>query len=93
MLLYRRGSNINFGSLGLKTLSNNLPACRFAVVIPKKVVKSIVRRNRLRRVIFDEIGKNEPKTKPGRDIIVRLFKEPDSEKTLRELVKKGINQC
>jgi len=86
-LLYKKGRSKNFGFLGLKFLPNGLPLSRFAVVIPQAVVKKVVQRNRLRRLIFEEIGTLSP---AGLDYLVRLYHLPPDEKTLRQKVQEAF---
>lgn len=87
-VIYKKGQGRNFGDFGLKFLENRAACPRFAVVVPQKVVKYAVERNRLRRVIFDELAKvvASPQT-ISRDYIIRLYK-PIDEKLLRQEINK-----
>ena len=82
--IYKKGKGQNFGFLGVKRVSNNQSFSRFAVVVPKAIIKLASDRNRLRRVMFEELAQNEI---AGKDFIVRLFKAPRDEKILRAKVK------
>ncbi|MFA7193658.1 MAG: ribonuclease P protein component [Candidatus Paceibacterota bacterium] len=66
------GRNINAGGFYLKTLNND--SLRFAVAIPKKVVKSAIKRHLLKRRIFNIIKENKDLF-PVADYIVFTNKE------------------
>jgi len=53
--LWRLGRSSYGPNLGLKTLVNNLPLSRFAVLVSKKVSKRAVVRNRLKRQLREII--------------------------------------
>lgn len=46
---------------------------RFAVVISKKVLKSAVRRNRVRRRVYEVIRLELPKLRPAHDMALMIF--------------------
>lgn len=46
---------------------------RFSVVISKKILKSAVRRNRVRRRLYEVIRQELPKLQANRDIVVMVF--------------------
>jgi ribonuclease P protein component len=87
-LIYKKGRGKNFGTLGVKYLVSNNQFSRFAVVIPAKVVKLAVDRNRLRRITYDEIAKILPGKTASCDYIVRFYQKPADEKVLREVLQK-----
>jgi len=84
-ILYRKGKSNNFGNFSVKSYPNNLEYPRFSVVIPKSLEKKVTVRNRLRRIIFDELAKVlKGKTN---DYLIRLFKiEPEAH--IRGQIKK-----
>lgn len=88
-LVIQKGRGQNFGLFGLKFLKNNLDFNRYAVVVAKKVASKATVRNRLRRVIFNELA---DVSKPGFDCIVRLYRLPEDEKILRLAVAKSIQE-
>jgi len=89
--IYQRGRSRNFGLLGVKFLANRLTFARFAVVIPQKVVKEAVKRNRLRRGIFDEIGRTLKEIQTRNiDLIIRLYRPPEDEKILRTKIREVL---
>ena len=46
---------------------------RFSVIISKKIVKSAVSRNRIRRRLFEIIRLNLKNIKPGTDMVIIVF--------------------
>ncbi len=53
--VYRHGETIHNANLGLIFMPNQRRMRRFAVVVSKKVLKSAVGRNRIRRRIYEAI--------------------------------------
>lgn len=84
-IIYKKGRGRNFDILGVKFLENRVSHPRFAIVIPKKVVKLATGRNRLRRVMFDEISAliKDQKFAQTRDYIIRLYRDEPDTKNLR----------
>lgn len=93
-LCYQKGKSQSWRMLGLKTSPNGLDFCRFAVIIPQKVIKKIVERNRLRRVIFSELEqrKSAPNNR-GYDVLIRLFEPPTNEEILRKKIQRVLGEC
>lgn len=59
--VYAKGKSIRSDSLTLKYLRNQKHAdFRVAVVVSKKVSKSAVKRNRIRRRIYEVVRKHQP---------------------------------
>jgi len=79
-LIYKKGRGKRLGEIGIKFLANNESISRYSVIIPKTVVKKVTERNRLRRIIFDELARVKPfdsaQGGPAKhsDVIVRLFR-------------------
>lgn len=72
--LYRNGSRSRNRDLGLHYINNsNRVHSRFAVVISKKIYKSAVKRNRLRRRIFEIIRLELDHIKSPYDYIITVF--------------------
>jgi ribonuclease P protein component len=87
-LIYKKGSGKREGVMGIKFLSNNESFSRYSVIIPKAVVKKVTERNRLRRIIFDELSRLKPAQ--NADTIVRVFRIADEttlRKNTRDLIK------
>lgn len=72
--LYRNGYTVRNRSLLLKYVENKHRAnSRVAIVVGKKVAKSAVTRNRIRRRIFEIVRKHLPNIKPHHDISLTVF--------------------
>lgn len=91
--VYRNGQAIRSHFLTIKTVVNpRRKHSRFAVVISKKVLKSAVGRNRIRRRIYEVIRNELPNFQSANDVVVLVFSSelismPASElsETLRQL--------
>lgn len=53
----KKGKPQNFPKFSLKSLENEIGFNRWAVVVPKKISKSAVVRNALRRKLYNIVGK------------------------------------
>jgi len=82
-----------FGDLGIKYIANRLGYSRFAIVVPVKVEKSVVRRNRLRRIVYDELAKFTIENPKSGDFMTRFFKVPADEKIIRKKVDEALIIC
>lgn len=72
--VYKNGEAIRSRLITLKYVHNpHRGHSRFAVVISKKVLKSAVRRNRVRRRIYEVIRLELPKMKPAHDLAIMVF--------------------
>lgn len=69
--VYRRGRSFRAPYIAVKYADNKKGSPRFAVVVSKKVDKSAVVRNRIRRRIYEQVRKSQPKT--GVDIVITVF--------------------
>lgn len=74
--VYRRGRNIRGPLVGLKFAQRgpNRPY-RVAVVVSRKVSKSAVVRNRIRRRIYELVRRGEATINPGTDLVFTVFDE------------------
>ena len=69
--VYRNGKTIHSHICKIKYVGNpRLKNPRFAVVVSKKVHKSAVGRNRIRRRFYEAIRNQAEHIKPGQDIVV-----------------------
>lgn len=69
--VYRNGKTVHSHVCKIKYTSNpRLKNSRFAVVVSKKVHKSAVGRNRIRRRFYEAIRSQISHIKPGQDIVV-----------------------
>lgn len=71
--VYQKGKTIRSPKLSLVFIPNSRGFTRFAVVISKKVLKSAVDRNRVRRRIYETIRKNFEFIPPKTDYIFVVF--------------------
>ena len=72
--VYKNGQTVRSSLAALKYIQNPYRKnSRFAVVISKKVLKSAVRRNRVRRRIYEIIRRELPNLKNSQDIAVIVF--------------------
>ena len=92
--VYQKGKTVRAAKMSLVFVPNLKGCTRVAVVVSKKVEKTAVGRNRIRRRIYEVIRKNfelVPKATDyvfvvfSRDVLTMPFKE--LEKTLGELVE------
>jgi len=92
--LFHKGQVVRGKDLSLKYLQTDRPTSRVAVVISKKVAKSAVVRNRIRRRVYEIIRLKFPEFKGSYDISVGIFSSElakipagELEKQVRELLK------
>jgi ribonuclease P protein component len=76
--VYRRGRTTRVNTLLFRSILNNLDTSRIGVVVSRKVAKSSVRRNRLRRQVREFWEKLGERKRPGLDIIVTVIKDQES---------------
>lgn len=84
-LIHKRGRRLNAEGIGIKCLNNQLGYSRFAVNVPVNVSKKATDRNRLRRIIYDEIAKAKPTG--AVDCLIGIFRK-DDEVSIRQKIKK-----
>ena len=83
--VYKKGRSVRHGQLSLKFVANNRPESRFGVVVAKKVDKRAVKRNRIRRRIYEVLRKNWDGVSPGVDVLVTVFDKEVAAKPAAEL--------
>lgn len=89
--IYSNGKTIRGGQIGVKFLSKGTDKpYRLAVVVSKKVHKSAVSRNRVRRKIYEAVRTSANQPKNGTDIILTIFSDQIVEMPSDKL-KKIIN--
>ena len=72
--LYKNGTAVRSSLVTVKYIENTRRKnSRFTIVISKKIIKSAVRRNRLRRRIYENIRLELPTLKDNRDVAVMVF--------------------
>lgn len=70
--VYRRGQYAGTAELAIKVLKTNLPVSRAVIVVPKKISKKAVERNRLRRQLAEKLAANWQTVPAGYDIVVNV---------------------
>lgn len=72
--VYKNGEAVRSRLITIKHVVNpHRDHSRFAVVVSKKVLKSAVRRNRVRRRLYEIIRHELPLLKPASDVAVMVF--------------------
>lgn len=72
--LYKNGEAIRSHLITLKYIHNpKRKTSRFTVVVGKKVIKSAVRRNSIRRRVYEIVRLEEPTLKSGHDMALMVF--------------------
>lgn len=95
--VYRNGQTVRGQLCSLKYIVNDRrDTYRLAVVVSKKVNKSAVARNRIRRRVYETFRQYEPKITRPYDIVFTVFNEqladlPPNE--LNELVRGQLKQA
>ena len=72
--VYKNGQAVRSHFMTIKTVkSSRRKHSRFAIVISKKVLKSAVGRNRVRRRIYEVVRSELPKISSPHDVVVMVF--------------------
>lgn len=94
--VYRNGSSVRSKPMNLKYLENKKKTNRVAVVVSKKVHKSAVVRNRIRRRVYEVVRRCWDDTKQGNDLVFMVYDyklaKADHEEvksTIEDLLKKA----
>ena len=97
--VYRHGKSVHTTNLALICMSNQRGMRRFAVVVSKKVLKSAVGRNRIRRRVYEAIRLEDPECFSPMDGIFTVHsasfaKMPfrELQNTVHELLERGIDE-
>lgn len=88
--IYKKGQRLNKDFLLTRYISNTAKSSRFAVVIPKSVVKGSVGRSRLKRKTHEALQEFRVLLKQNYDIILSFRKIPD-EKIIAPVVKEILS--
>lgn len=95
--LFKNGKSVRSPHITIRYSHNpRRKTNRFAVIISKKVIKSAVRRNRVRRRLFEIIRLELPTIKDNFDVAVMVFSGEVysmEHKDLRTLVKQLFSQA
>jgi ribonuclease P protein component len=84
---YQKGKTIRTPKMSLVHNDNSRGHQRFAVVISKKVIKSAVGRNRVRRRVYEAIRMNLPYFKDAKDCIFVIYSKEVRETDFNTLIK------
>ena len=97
--VYRNGKTVRRPDVSLVFCDNTRERTRFAVVVSKKVLKSAVGRNRIRRRIYEVIRLDLDKFKKPRDYIFVVYNKnvkaqsfDELQKTIRSLLEESMLQ-
>lgn len=90
--LYRNGKRERTQNFGLHYIKNpKRDQSRFAVVVSKKIYKSAVKRNRIRRRVYEIIRLELERISPPQDIVITVFTPEiltiDSDKLKKQLLE------
>lgn len=78
--VYRQGKTVRGPNIALKHMRNHrTKTYRAAVVVSRKVHKSAVVRNRIRRRIYEALRSNEPDIQDPHDLIFVIYGEEFAE--------------
>ena len=96
---YKQGKTLRRPAMSLIFNNNPRKGTRVAVVVSKKVLKSAVGRNRIRRRVYEAVRLNWSQVKPARDYIFvvysrELYNMPFGElqKLVRSLLGESVIQ-
>lgn len=93
---FKAGRSFYGKIISLRAVINNLEEDRFGIIISSKVSKKAVERNRLRRIIREEIKKILLNTSTGQDFIIIVRPEANALPTaeirliINNLFKKAV---
>lgn len=95
--VYKHGNQVRSTHMSLKYLHNRKrQSYRAAIVVSKKVSKSAVVRNRIRRRLYEAIRAEQDQIKKPYDIVITIYNETvaqmpfiDLQKTVNQLLKKA----
>jgi ribonuclease P protein component len=98
--VYKNGKTVRGTFQSIKYAPNNRSTYRVAVVVSRKVNKSAVVRNRIRRRLYEIVRREEDQMLKPADIIVTVFDDkvaampaPDLQKTMQaQLAQSGLIQ-
>ena len=88
--VFKRGKGFKEDFLFLKIISNNLKASRFGFVVGKKISKKAILRNKIKRILREQVRTKLPKIKTGFDgvlVVVNSLPAKDF-KEIAEVVNK-----
>ncbi len=91
--VYTRGETVRGPLFAVKVLANpRRDAFRVAIVVSRKVHKSAVIRNRIRRRLYEDLRQLAPNFKAPHDIVVTVFHETVATTPAKELSRQLRSQ-
>ena len=95
--VYKNGQAVRSSIVTVKYVKNPYRShSRFAVVVSKKVLKSAVRRNRIRRRVYEIIRLELPYLKTDQDVVIIIFSAEVllmPHKDLKQVIKSILSQA
>lgn len=95
--VYKNGQAVRSSIVTVKYVKNPCRShSRFAVVVSKKVLKSAVRRNRIRRRVYEIIRLELPYLKNDQDVVIIIFSAEVllmPHKDLKQVIKSILSQA
>lgn len=96
--VYKRGKTARSAALNLRYVQREPGRpYRVAIVVSRKVSKSAVVRNRIRRRVYAAVRSSDPDIRPGTDLVFTAFSDrladlphDDLRKMVTELLQKAI---
>ena len=83
--MYQKGKTVRSPRMSLVFMKNTRGYTRFAVVVSKKVLKSAVGRNRIRRRVYEVIRLNIKSIPKGMDYLFVVYSKELKELPMKEL--------
>lgn len=85
--VYQKGKTVRTSKMSLIFVENTRGFTRMAVVVSKKVMKTAVKRNRIRRRVYETLRKNMDLIPKGNDYIFVVFSPSVIDMPFNELEK------
>jgi ribonuclease P protein component len=84
--VYQRGEAVSLSQVSLKSLpARNGKGFRIAVVVSRKVSKSAVVRNRIRRRVYEIMRRHMPLVSSSNDIVINVYNEQLATMTAKDI--------
>jgi ribonuclease P protein component len=86
--VHKQGKSGRSGALSIRyRIAEGGDQTKFAVVVSKKVAKSAVVRNRIRRRVFEVIRAEQPNLQPGLEAVIGVYDASVADMPFAELKK------
>ncbi len=85
--VFKEGKAIGAHFLFIKIRANDLGLNRFGFIVPAKVVKTAVARNKIKRALTEAVRLNIDDMSQGYDVIVGLRKSEEPDKLKTDLIE------